>query len=77
VPRADESHVSLERLITRTGRDRLERSVVIAAIGLLATVTGISIWAQQTSRDQLSATTAHVRAVQAAQVSANDLGTAK
>ena len=73
---ADESCVRLERLFTWSGRDRLERSVVLAAIGLLATVTGISIWAQHASRDQIAATTAHVRAVQAAQVSANDLATA-
>jgi diguanylate cyclase (GGDEF)-like protein/putative nucleotidyltransferase with HDIG domain len=65
--------VSFERLFTWSGRDRLERTVVLTAIGLLATVTAISIWAQQTSRDQIASTTAHVRAVQAAQVSANDL----
>jgi diguanylate cyclase (GGDEF)-like protein/putative nucleotidyltransferase with HDIG domain len=69
--------VGLARAFTWSGRDRLERTVVLAAIGLLATVTGISIWAQQTSRDRISSTTAHVRAVQAAQVSANDLATAK
>ncbi|HEY3613044.1 MAG TPA: HD domain-containing phosphohydrolase, partial [Gaiellales bacterium] len=69
--------MTLDRVITWSGRDRLERAVVIAAIGLLATVTGISIWAQQTSRHQIDVTTTHVRAVQAAQVSTNDLGTAR
>src|ERR1700712_1939492 len=67
------SAVTLDRVITWSGRDRLERTVVIAAIGLLATVTGISIWAQQASRRQVDVTTSHVRAVQAAQVSASDL----
>ena len=51
--------------------------MVFAAIGLLAAVTGISIWAQRTSRDELATTTAHVRAVQVAQVSTSDLATAK
>jgi diguanylate cyclase (GGDEF)-like protein/putative nucleotidyltransferase with HDIG domain len=69
--------VGLARAFTWSGRDRLERSVVLTAIALLATVTGISIWAQQTSRDRIASTTAHVRAVQAAQVSTNDLATAK
>ena len=73
---ADDHSVALDRAFTWSGRDRLERSVVIAAIALLAIVTGISIWAQQASRDQIAATTAHVRAVQAAQVSANDLAAA-
>ena len=63
--------MTLEDVLTRSWRDRIERSLVVAAVLLLTTVTGISIWAQRSSKSQIDRTTSHVRAVQAA----NDITT--
>ena len=65
-----------ERAFT-SGHDRLaERSVIIAIVALLAGVTGLSIWAQHSTAAGSQAATAHVRALQAAQISASELAAA-
>ena len=74
---ADESCVTLDNVFTRSWRDRIERTLVVTAVLLVGTVTGISIWAQRSSSDQIDVTTSHVRAVQAAQVSSSDLAAAR
>ncbi len=59
------------------GRNLAERILIVAVVALLGTVTGISIWAQQTTSGLANDARTEVVALQGIESSADDFATAK
>jgi diguanylate cyclase (GGDEF)-like protein/putative nucleotidyltransferase with HDIG domain len=69
--------VAREHELTRTGRNLAERILIVAVVALLGTVTGISLWAQQTTSGLANSARSEVVALQAIESSEADFSAAK